>query len=158
MKMPRLRSILITFLLSVSFVVTACTSEQPKQTATEAPTPTAPETVAETPTPIYTPTPTITPTQDLPNQDISGCWQSNYGSDTASITDKYNLEPGGNYSGSRKIIGINTGDTVTNYSGKWIVDNGYVLIQDDTRNATITLKVISEYELRSESDTAYSRC
>jgi hypothetical protein len=68
------------------------------------------------------------------------------------------FEPGGNYSGSRTIIGVNTGDIVTTYSGKWTVDNEYVLIQDITRDATITLKVISEYELRSGSDTAYSRC
>ena len=89
---------------------------------------------------------------------ISGCWQSNYGSDAASITDTYNLDQGGNYSGSRKIVGVNTGDTITNYSGKWTVNNEYVLIQDDTRDATITLKVISEYELRSGTDTVYSRC
>ena len=92
------------------------------------------------------------------NTSVSGCWQSNYGSDTASITDKYMFEPGGNYSGSRTIIGVNTGDIVTTFSGEWTVDNDYVLIQDITRDATITLKVISEYELRSGSDTAYSRC
>jgi hypothetical protein len=89
---------------------------------------------------------------------ISGCWQSNYGSDKASITDTYNLEQGGIYSGSRKIMGVETGDTITDYSGKWAVNDGYVLIQDDTRDATITLKVISEYELRSDTDTVYSRC
>ena len=59
MKMPRLRSILITFLLSVSFVIPACTSEPPKQTVT--PTPTA----TETPTQTYTPTPS---NQDTPKK------------------------------------------------------------------------------------------
>ena len=55
-------------------------------------------------------------------------------------------------------MGVETGDTITDYSGKWAVNDGYVLIQDDTRDATITLKVISEYELRSDTDTVYSRC
>jgi hypothetical protein len=97
MKMLRLRSILITFLLSVSFVIPACTSEQPKQnvfsvtpkvtatptvtvTATPTVTVTATPTATETPTPTYSPTPTITPTQelspkvtkpDLPSSDVS---------------------------------------------------------------------------------------
>ena len=196
MKMPRLRSILITFLLAGSFVIPACTSKPPiatetstptatetstptatetstptaTETATETPTPTAPTvtpTATETSTPTATPTPTITPTQDLPNrerrklsnQDISGCWQSNSVGDKVSVKDTHNLGAGGNYSGSRKIIGAITPEAaITNYSGKWVFDKGYILIQDDIRDGTITLKVISEYELRSGSSGVYSRC
>jgi hypothetical protein len=78
MKMPRLRSILITFLLSVSFVIPACTPKPP--IATETPTPTATPkatetpiheaTATETPTPAptETPNPTATPTTTAPTR------------------------------------------------------------------------------------------
>lgn len=141
MKALNMRIVLFLALFPVSFISFACTTEKEVQTEV---------TVADD-----------SATQAPSNNEkttVSGCWQSNYGSDTASITDKYMLEPSGVYSGSRTIIGVNTGNIVTNYSGKWIVDNDYVLIQDITRDVTITLKVISEYELRSGSDTAYSRC
>jgi hypothetical protein len=84
MKMPRLRSILITFLLSVSFVIPACTSkppiatETPTQKATETPTQKATETptqkATETPTQKATETPTqkatetATPTTTAPTR------------------------------------------------------------------------------------------
>ena len=70
MKIPKLRLVLLTFLPSVfsCFVVTACTSEQPKQTVgsvtptvTATPTPKATGTATETPTPTYTSTPTPEP-------------------------------------------------------------------------------------------------
>jgi uncharacterized membrane protein len=141
MKALSARIVLCLVLFPVSFISFACTTEKAVQTEVTAADGSA--------------------TQASSNKgktNVSGCWQSNYGSDTASITDKYMFEPGGNYSGSRTIIGVNTGDIVTTYSGKWTVDNEYVLIQDITRDATITLKVISEYELRSGSDNAYSRC
>ena len=141
MKALNTRIVLFLALFSVSFISFACTTDKEVQTEV---------TVADD-----------SATQTASNNEkttVSGCWQSNYGSDTASITDKYMLEPGGSYSGSRTIIGVNTGNTATNYSGKWIIDNGYVLIQDIKRDATITLRVISEYELRSGSGTAYSRC
>ena len=135
------RIVLCLVLLPVSFFSFACTTEKAVQTEVSAADGSAMQ---------------ASSTKGTTN--ASGCWQSNYGSDTASITDKYMLEPGGNYSGSKTIIGANTGDIVTTYSGKWTTDDGYVLIKDLTRDATITLKVISEYELRSGSDTAYSRC
>lgn len=91
--------------------------------------------------------------------DISGCWQRSSIGGTVSVKDTHNLGSGGNYSGSREIIGAITPDaTITNYSGKWVFDEGYILIQDGIRDGTITLKVISEYELRSRSSTVYSRC
>ena len=57
MKIPKLRLVLLTFLPSVfsCFVITACTSEQPKQTVGSV-TPTATDTV----TPTLTATPTVT--------------------------------------------------------------------------------------------------
>ena len=57
MKTPKLRLVLLTFLPSVfsCFVITACTSEQPKQTVGSV-TPTATDTV----TPTLTATPTVT--------------------------------------------------------------------------------------------------
>ena len=59
MKTPKLRLVLLTFLPSVfsCFVITACTSEQPKQTVGSV-APTATDTV--TPTLTATPTATVT--------------------------------------------------------------------------------------------------
>ena len=94
--------------------------------------------------------------------DVHGCWQGSVGSADpnvgSSVKDTHILEPGGNYSGNREIWGGQTGRTVTNYNGEWAIDDGYILIKDNTRDGTITLKVISQYELRSTSDTKYSRC
>ena len=89
--------------------------------------------------------------------DISGCWKGSSIGDRVSVTDTHNLGSGGNYSGTREIISAIP--SITNYSGKWVFDKGYVLIRDDKRDGTITLKVISEYELRqSGSSGVYSRC
>jgi hypothetical protein len=156
-ELPGLLLIAITPILIVSCVNNdkPLPSPSPITEITSSPSP-----LEETPSPL--------PSSDVSSSDtssiesnisgISGCWQSNYGSDVVSITDTYNLDQEGNYSGSRKTVGVNTGYTMTNYSGKWAVNDGYVLIRDDTRDATITLKVISKYELRSGTDTVYSRC
>ena len=105
MKTPKLRLVLLAFLLSVfsCFVITACTPEQPKQpvsngtptakaklTPTPEPTatPTPEPTATPTPEPTATPTPTYTSTPSNPNSDaknrsdksknIVGRWQSRY--------------------------------------------------------------------------------
>ena len=64
MKIPKLRLVLLAFLLSVfsCFVIAACTSEQPKRTVGSSVTPTATATATPTPEPTATPTPELTAT------------------------------------------------------------------------------------------------
>ena len=81
MKIPKLRLFLLTFLPSVfsCFVITACTSEQPKRSVgsvtttvrlTSTPEPTATPSPTETPFPTETPSPTYT---SNPNRDSTEC-------------------------------------------------------------------------------------
>ena len=132
MKMPRLRSILIAFLLSVSFVVTACTSKQPEQS----------------------------------QLDLSGCWSYSVGAGDTLLEVTYTLKPGGNFTRRSKYLtgpsqAVSLPEAV--FFGKWFIDNEYVIFQesqDDTKK-NLTLKVISNYELRflgSSSGYALSRC
>jgi len=93
----------------------------------------------------------------ITESNISGCWRVRVDGDRVSVIDTHNLGSGGNYSGTREIISAMP--SITNWTGKWVFDEGYVLIQDDKRDGTIILKVISEYELRSSgSSMVYSRC
>jgi len=75
MKIPKLRLFLLTFLPSVfsCFVITACTSEQPKRTVGSVTTTVR---VTSTPEPTATPSPTETPSPTYtsnPNRDSTEC-------------------------------------------------------------------------------------
>lgn len=99
--------------------------------------------------------------------DISGCWVRTVfiQQDQVSVYQKntYELEPGGSYTGER--IGSSTTLTGTSssgphtLSGKWIIDDGYVVIQEGDGDK-LALKVISKHELiQVGSDyPAFTRC
>lgn len=110
-----------------TLVITACTSEQPKQpvvtvtvTATVTPTPT----VTVTPTPSYTPTPTIPPTRDLkPPSDIRNPkWSYDvFNSDVKT--------PSGSYEGSYILKGEPVFDK-QNKQVEWIVEYSIPLTEN----------------------------
>ena len=99
--------------------------------------------------------------------DISGCWARTVFIQQGQVSvyqkNTYKLEPGGSYTGER--IGSSTtlsgasGPTSHTLSGKWIVDDGYVVIQEGDGDK-LTLKVISKHELiQVGSDyPAFTRC
>ena len=99
--------------------------------------------------------------------DISGCWVRTVFIQQGQVSvyqkNTYKLEPGGSYTGER--IGSSTTLTGTSssgshtLSGKWIIDNGYVVIQEGDGDK-LTLKVISKHELiQVGSDyPAFTRC
>ena len=98
--------------------------------------------------------------------DLSGCWSKSLGVGGTLLKDTYTLESGGNYTRrSKYIVGppeaVSLPEAV--FFGKWIIDNEYVIIQEsqDDTEKTITLKVISNYELRllgSSSNAVLLRC
>jgi|694.fasta_scaffold47081_4 hypothetical protein len=100
--------------------------------------------------------------------DISGCWErSKFNADGASSgywKETYKLEPGGSFS-RESIANVSSGSVRIepephNDSGKWIIDDGYVVIQFED-GGTVTLKVVSKYELvqvGSSVEFAFRRC
>jgi hypothetical protein len=98
--------------------------------------------------------------------DLSGCWSQSLGAGGALLKNTYTLESGGNYTRRSKYT-VGPPEAVSRpeavFFGTWIIDNEYVIIQEsqDDTEKTITLKVISNYELRllgSSSDTVLLRC
>ena len=86
--------------------------------------------------------------------DISGCWErSKFNADGASSgywKETYKLEPGGSFSRESNVK-ITSGlvriePEPHNDSGKWIIDDGYVVIQEGDGDK-LTLKIISKHEL-----------
>jgi hypothetical protein len=128
------------------------------------------------PSPTSTPTITIEPTPNLSNpntgvveSDISGCWVRTFFSDQdqSSFYQKitYKLELGGSYTGEwfQEIITTLTGTSSSGphtLSGKWIIDDGYVVIQEGDKDIKLTLKVISKHELIQVGGDypAFTRC
>ena len=100
--------------------------------------------------------------------DISGCWErSKFNADGASSgywKETYKLEPGGSFSRESNVK-ITSGlvriePEPHNDSGKWIIDDGHVVIQFEDGD-TVTLKVVSKYELAqvgSSVEFAFRRC
>jgi hypothetical protein len=99
---------------------------------------------------------------------ISGCWErSKFNADGASSgywKETYKLEPGGSFS-RESIANVSSGSVRIepephNDSGKWIIDDGHVVIQFEN-GGTVTLKVVSKYELvevGSSVEFAFRRC
>ena len=99
---------------------------------------------------------------------ISGCWErSQFNTDGASSgywKETYKLEPGGSFSreSNAKITSglVQIEPEPHNDSGKWIIDDGHVVIQFEN-GGTVTLKVVSKYELvevGSSVEFAFRRC
>ena len=99
--------------------------------------------------------------------DISSCWVRTVfiQQGTGSVYEKktYKLELGGSYAGERRSsITTLTGTSSSvphTLSGKWIIDDGYVVIQEGDGDK-LTLKIISKHELiQVGSDyPAFTRC
>jgi hypothetical protein len=98
--------------------------------------------------------------------DLSGCCSQSLGVGGTLLKSTYILQSGGNYTRrSKYIVGppeaISRPEAV--FFGKWMIDNEYVIIQESQEDTekTITLKVISNYELRllgSSSNAVLLRC
>jgi hypothetical protein len=177
MKMPRLRSIFITFLLAGSFVIPACTSkppiatetstptatetptETPTQKATETPTPTATETPTPptpTATPTYTPTPTVTPNYTptptiTPTQDprpsFLGCWSGGPPYDGVSFVRATYVFESNNTYSAKQEIRSQYVNQNSTWKGSWKHDGDYILAISDNDGGKVTFQILSDYKI-----------
>ena len=176
MKMTRSRSILIALLLSVSFVIPACTSKSPM--ATEAPaqkaTPSLTATATETPAPIYTPTSTVAPAQELrpevANSDSSisvvsssasflGCWSGGPLYDGVSLVRAtYVFESNNTYSAKQEIRSQYVNQNLT-WKGTWKHDGDYILAVSGNDDSKVTFQILSGFTINQVGQNFnYTRC